>query len=83
MIDARDPRLLADGAAQLSRKVIGSPPAPAGSITRNREPSAVTSYWGTLDDGLSRVLNSGRGMPDIGGPLAATSAAIIVAVAAR
>ena len=26
--------------------MIGSPPAPAGSITRNREPSAVTSYCG-------------------------------------
>jgi DNA invertase Pin-like site-specific DNA recombinase len=70
-------------AGQLRTKVMGSPPVPAGSMTRNFLPSAVTSYCGTLGDGLRRVWNSARGMPDIGGTSPVMSAAIIIPSAAR
>ena len=50
-------------AVQFSTKVTGSPPDRAGSSTRKRVPSAVTSYCGTLGDGLKVVGNSGRGAP--------------------
>ena len=48
-------------AVQFSTKVTGSPPDRAGSSTRKRVPSAVTSYCGTLGDGLRCVWKSGRG----------------------